>query len=306
MTGAALALDDVHRSYGDRVALRGVSLSVDPGEICALLGPNGAGKSTLVGLAAGLAAPDRGTVRVLGEDPHRTPRRPGIAPQEIGVYPTLTVEQNLRGFGELAGLRPRAARARARELAGPLLLDDLLDRRAGELSGGQQRRLHTAIALVARPPVVLLDEPTAGADVQTRHALLDVVEAVAADGAAVLYATHYLPEVERLDASVVVLGGGRVLAAGTVRALIAAHARPEVELRFSGPAPSHPGGVVVGDRLHIPADDPALALPGVLDALGPATERLAAVELRRPSLETAYLALTGGDAAAPVPQAALA
>ncbi|MBJ7518136.1 MAG: ABC transporter ATP-binding protein [Solirubrobacteraceae bacterium] len=292
MSAPALALDDVHRSYGDRVALRGVTLAVAHGEVCALLGPNGAGKSTLVGLAAGLASPDRGTVRVVGDDPRTPPRQVGVAPQEIGIYPTLTVAQNLRGFGELAGLRPRAARARALELAALLLLDDLLDRRAGELSGGQQRRLHTAIALVARPPVVLLDEPTAGADVQTRHAILEVVRTVAADGAAVLYATHYLPEVEQLDARVVLLAGGAVLAAGTVRELVAAHARSAIELRFSD-----------GEIRHIGVDDPAPELPAVLAALGDATERLAAVELRRPSLETAYLALTGDGSATVAPEA---
>ena len=296
MSAAALALENVHRSYGDRVALRGVTLAVAPGEVCALLGPNGAGKSTLVGLAAGLAVPDRGTVRVVGDDPRAggrgVPRRVGIAPQEIGIYPTLTVAQNLRGFGELSGLRPRAARARARELAALLLLDDLLDRRAGELSGGQQRRLHTAIALVARPPVVLLDEPTAGADVQTRHAILEVVRTVAADGAGVLYATHYLPEVEQLDARVVLLADGAVLAAGTVRELVAAHARSAIELRFAD-----------GEIRQIAVDDPGPELPAVLAGLGDATERLAAVELRRPSLETAYLALTGDGSATVAPEA---
>ncbi|MBJ7329837.1 MAG: ABC transporter ATP-binding protein [Solirubrobacteraceae bacterium] len=287
MTTPALRLDDVHRSYGERVALSGVSLTLEPGDVCALLGPNGAGKSTLVGLAAGLAAPDRGTVRVLGDDPRRggaeVRRRVGLAPQDIGIYPTLTVRDNLRGFGELAGLSAREARARAAELAGMLLLDDLLDRPAGQLSGGQQRRVHTAIALVARPAVVLLDEPTAGADVQTRQAILEVVRGIATEGAAVLYATHYLPEVEDLDAGVALLMAGEVLATGSVARLIAAHAQPAIELRFAG-----------GDVRYLPAAAPGPELPAVLDALAEEeTARLVAVELVQPSLETAYLALTG-------------
>jgi ABC-2 type transport system ATP-binding protein len=220
---SALALDGVVKRHGDVLALDGVSLVLQPGQVLALLGPNGAGKSTLVSLAAGLAAPDAGTVRVGGDDPWSggaTVRRcVGVAPQEIGVYPTLTVEQNLRAFGELCGLAPRAARARAGELVDAFALSELRRRLAAQLSGGEQRRLHAAIALVARPPLVLLDEPTAGADAATRERLLATVRALADDdGVAVLYTTHYLPEVERLRADVVRLERGRVATPGPAAA----------------------------------------------------------------------------------------
>ncbi len=210
---SALALEDVVKRHGEVLALDGVSLTVARGQVLALLGPNGAGKSTLVSLACGLAAPDAGTVRVDGADPRAAAvrRRVGVAPQEIGVYPTLTVDQNLRAFGELCGLPPRAARVRASELVETFALAELVRRPAGQLSGGEQRRLHAAIALVARPPLVLLDEPTAGADAATRERLLAAVRALADDdGVAVLYTTHYLPEVERLRADVVHLDRGRV------------------------------------------------------------------------------------------------
>ena len=178
------------------MALDGVDFEVPAGSVVALLGPNGAGKSTLVSIAAGLLKPDAGVVSVRG--------RPGLAPQEIGIYPSLTVRENLWAFGELYGVSKR----RAERLLEPFVLTELADRPAGRLSGGEQRRLHTAIAVVHRPRVVLLDEPTAGADTQTRSAILRAVLDLASDGAAVVYTTHYLPEVEELDAGVALLEAG--------------------------------------------------------------------------------------------------
>ena len=161
-----MKLTGIVKRYGSRVALDGVDLAVEPGTVLALLGPNGAGKSTLVSIAAGLLKPDAGTVEVRG--------KPGLAPQEIGLYPGLTVRENLRAFAELYGVSHR----RAERLLEPFVLTDLADRPAGRLSGGEQRRLHTALALVHRPRVALLDEPTAGADTQTRAAILDAVRGV--------------------------------------------------------------------------------------------------------------------------------
>jgi ABC-2 type transport system ATP-binding protein len=230
-TAFALELRDVVKRYrgGDRPALDGVDLDLPVASVLALLGPNGAGKSTLVSLAAGLLAPDAGTVRVLGEDPGAgaVRRQVGLAPQEIGVYPQLTVTANLRCFAELYGLRPRAARARAAELLEPFALGELAGRPAGRLSGGEQRRLHAAIALVNRPRLVIFDEPTAGADPSTREHILQAVRDLAREGTAVVYTTHYLPEVERLDADVALLERGHVIARGSVDELVARHAPPE-------------------------------------------------------------------------------
>jgi ABC-2 type transport system ATP-binding protein len=230
-TAFALELRDVVKRYrgGDRPALDGVDLDLPVASVLALLGPNGAGKSTLVSLAAGLLAPDAGMVRVLGEDPGAgaVRRQVGVAPQEIGVYPQLTVTANLRCFAELYGLRPRAARARAAELLEPFALGELAGRPAGRLSGGEQRRLHAAIALVNRPRLVIFDEPTAGADPSTREHILQAVRDLAREGTAVVYTTHYLPEVERLDADVALLERGRVIARGSVDKLVARHAPSE-------------------------------------------------------------------------------
>jgi ABC-2 type transport system ATP-binding protein len=201
------------KTFGRMVALDGVNLEIQRGEICALLGQNGAGKTTLTSIVAGLRRPDSGNVLVGGIDvvakPKEASRLIGLVPQEVGVYPTLTVREGMRFFGELADLRGRTLSARIEEVAEALDLTDLLGRTAGRLSGGEKRRVHTAMALVHRPALLLLDEPTAGVDVQTRIRLLNAVRALATDfDTAVCYTTHYLAEVETLRASVAILDDG--------------------------------------------------------------------------------------------------
>jgi ABC-type multidrug transport system ATPase subunit len=236
-----LAVGGLRKSYGDVVALDGVDLDAGPGQIVGLLGANGAGKTTLVSIVAGLRRADGGTVRV-GEidaltDPYRARELLGIAPQETGVYPTMTARENLAYFGRLAGLRGTLLDQRVDEAAEALDLHALLDREAQTLSGGEQRRVHTAMAIVKRPPLVLLDEPTVGADVSTRAQLLLSVRTLAAEGTAVVYSTHYLPEIEILDADVTILDHGRVVGRGKASALMEEHRADtfdEVFLRVTG------------------------------------------------------------------------
>jgi ABC-2 type transport system ATP-binding protein len=222
-----LAVEGLRKAYDDVVALDGVDLEAAPGQIVGLLGANGAGKTTLVSIVAGLRKADAGRVRVGDVDalaqPHRARELLGIAPQETGVYPTATARENLAYFGRLAGLRGKLLDQRVDEAAEALELHDLLDREAQTLSGGEQRRVHTAMAIVKRPPLVLLDEPTVGADVSTRAQLLVSVRTLAAEGAAVVYSTHYLPEIEILDADVTILDRGRVIARGKASALVDEH-----------------------------------------------------------------------------------
>jgi ABC-2 type transport system ATP-binding protein len=299
--GAVLEAVDVVKHYGARPALAGVSLEVRAGEVVGLLGPNGAGKSTLVSIVAGLCAPDRGRVHVAGIDvvtePSVARAEIGLAPQETGVYEPLTVRENLAFFADLAGLRRRARAARIEELADALQLDALLDRTAFELSGGERRRLHTAIAFVHRPSLLLLDEPTVGADVRTRAALLGVVRAAADEGSAIVYSTHYLPEVEMLDATVALLVDGRVIASGALPALVNAHGRAAVELRFDGAPPESAfngfAATISGDVVRIEAADPPTAVPQIINCLGSHASRLRGVELLRPSLDSVFVALTG-------------
>lgn len=292
-----LEVRNVHKRYGSVVALRGVDLSVSAGEIVGLVGPNGAGKTSLVSIVAGLRGPDEGTVHIDGHDvarhPHRSRQRLGFAPQELGIYPTITVRDNLLVFGEIAGLRRKALDERVEEVASALGLSDLLTRPGQALSGGQKRRLHTAMAMIHRPSLLLLDEPTAGSDIDTREELLDLVRRMADEGAAVCYSTHYLPEVEALKASVAVIDRGAVVARGPLADLLAAHARSAVELVFDGTPPPLEGGDIDGNRLRIVAPDPAAAAARALAGLGDHAARLQSVEVVRPTLESVYLSVTG-------------
>jgi ABC-2 type transport system ATP-binding protein len=293
-----LHIEGLRKAYGDVVALHGVDLDVARGEVVALLGPNGAGKTTIVSIVAGLRRADAGVVEVDGLNALRRSaevrRRIGLAPQDLGMYPVVSVRNNLLLFGRLAGLGNTELRSRIDEVAEALDITGLLDRQGGTLSGGQKRRVHTAIALLHRPPLLLLDEATTGADVETRGRILELVRRLAAEGSAVLYSTHYLDEVEDLGATVVLLDGGRVIARDGVDELIAAHAAPVVELTFEGEVPTLAleGSLTIeGSRMRLATSDPAATLATVVPQL-PAGS-LQSVEILRPDLEAVYLTLTG-------------
>jgi ABC-2 type transport system ATP-binding protein len=293
-----LHIAGLRKAYGGIEALRGVDLEVAAGQIVALLGPNGAGKTTLVSIVAGLRRADAGRVEVDGLDAlsrsAQVRERIGLAPQDTGIYPVVSVRRNLWLFGELAGLGRAELNRRIDEVAGALDIADLLDRQAGKLSGGQKRRVHTAIALLHRPRLLLLDEATTGADVETRGHILELVRRLAAEGSAVLYSTHYLAEVEALGSDVAILDRGQVIARGPVADLIGAHAQAVVELSFDGAVPAVPlpdGATVEGNRLRLPTPDPAATLVQTVPLVPP--DALSSVEIIRPNLEAVYLALTG-------------
>lgn len=303
-----LGVEGVYKRYGDVVALDGVTLAIGEGEICALLGPNGAGKTTLVSIICGLRHPDAGTVTVDGIDALRNSQearcRIGFAPQELAIYPIVSVRQNLAFAGELADLRRGELERRIDEVAGSLELTEFLDRPARDLSGGEKRRVHTGMAMIGRPKLLLLDEPTTGVDVATRVRLLEAVRRLAEqDGTAVCYSTHYLPEVEALGASVTIIDHGQVVARGGVAELIAAHARTVIELRFEGAAPAvaHRAAMINGDVVRVETDRPAEDAAEILSNLDGAAPRLRGLEIITPSLESVFLTLTGRryDADAP-------
>ncbi|HEY7440242.1 MAG TPA: ABC transporter ATP-binding protein [Acidimicrobiia bacterium] len=298
----ALRIEGVHKAYGSRVALAGIDLVVERGEILGLLGPNGAGKTSLVSIVAGVRRADRGTVEVMGVDTVRAAERArrsvGYAPQETGVYHPLTVRQNLRFFARLAGFRRRALRDEIDRLGGALGLTTLMDRRALQLSGGERRRLHTAIALIGRPPLVLLDEPTVGADVTTRSELLAYVRTLADDGAAVVYSSHYLQEIETLGASVAIIDRGSIRALGSLESLLTDHASSAVAFTFDHVPPElrHlPGVTIDGATARIATDSPAHTAARILAELGPSElAELRGLEVIEPSLEGVFLSVTAG------------
>jgi ABC-2 type transport system ATP-binding protein len=214
-----LIAEGLRKRYGTRLALAGFGLRVEPGEIAGLIGPNGAGKTTFVEVVTGLVRPDAGQVLVGGWNALRSGRAArrliGVAPQELALYQTVTVRENLQLFGGLAGLRGRGLDAAIARVLDELALGPVAGQRTGALSGGQRRRVQAATAMVGSPPLLLLDEPTAGADPETRSALLAAVRARAAAGTAVLYTTHYLPELAELGATLALVRAGAVIARGT-------------------------------------------------------------------------------------------
>jgi len=272
---------ELTKRYGSVNALDGFSLSVAAGEIVGLVGHNGAGKTTFVEIVSGLIRQDSGYITIGGKSPATARGNIGVTPQHLGLYPSITVREHLELFGRIAGLRRAALTSAIEELAVALRLTEIMDRRTGVLSGGQQRRTQTATALVHRPSLLLLDEPTAGADLETRQAMLDVVKQRAANGTAVVYTTHYLPELTELDASIAVIRGGRIIARGSYEEL-AAGLPGEVHLVFDDE-----------QDLRVSTTEPTATL---IELLSKTDRNVSSVELHNPSLDDLYRSLAVSNA----------
>ncbi|MFI6984692.1 ABC transporter ATP-binding protein [Embleya sp. NPDC050154] len=291
-----LSVLGLRKRYGEVVALNGFELDVEAGEIVGLVGHNGAGKTTFARAVAALIRVDAGEVRIDGRPVtprRRMPHELGIAPQELALFPT-TALQNLRYAGRLYGLGRRLLAERIEEIAEALGLTEILPRPVEDLSGGQQRRLHAAAAMLHRPRVLLLDEPTVGADPVTRELLLRAVRSMADQGAAVVYTTHYLPELEVLDATLAVADHGRVIARGARADLLAA-LPGRVTLTFAdGGGLCFPHGLrdddtrADGDDVVITAIDPAAAAARLLAANPEHAARLRSIALDAPTLDDLY------------------
>jgi len=291
----------LHKRFRDVPALEGFDLAVAAGEIVGLVGHNGAGKTTFARSVAGLVRPDRGTIRVAGRDVAREPRearaRLGLAPQELALYPTATARENLLLFAGLHGLRRKESKRRVDEVAEALVLVDVLDRKIRELSGGQQRRVQAASAIVHRPPVLLLDEPTVGADPTTRDALLSTLRSLAGDGAAIVYTTHYLSELDALEATLAVADHGRIIARGE-RAKLLSGVPGHAILEFDRSAASLDPPVMTsaeiftrGAEMTIRAIDPAAIVAALLAAYPEAASQLRAIQVHAPTLDDLYRGL---------------
>src|SRR5690606_14900422 len=222
---ATLACEGLCKRYGDVVAAEDVGFAIAPGQAYGLLGPNGAGKTTTISMLVGLLRPDAGTVTVGGVDlatqPRKAKARIGYVPQEIALYPELTGRENLRFFGRLFGLPRRALATRVEEVLDLVGLTDRADGRLDTYSGGMRRRINIGAALLHRPEVLILDEPTVGVDPQSRKAILDGLAQLVRDGMSVLYTSHYMEEVERLCDRVAIIDHGRIIAEGSREELIA-------------------------------------------------------------------------------------
>jgi ABC-2 type transport system ATP-binding protein len=254
MAGPALAVDGVDKRYAQVRALEGVDLTVEEGEIFALLGPNGAGKTTLIHCVAGLARITAGQIRVFGHDvvsDYRTTRRlVGLVPQEIYFDPFFTPFESLMIQMGLMGVRPDAARAEA--LLSTFALADKRDAYTRSLSGGMKRRLLIAEALVHRPKLLFLDEPTAGVDVELRRELWNEVRRLRDEGTTIILTTHFLEEAEQLADRVGIIHRGRILLVEERERLLGRYGRSHLRVALARPADSLPAGLPDGSVLETP------------------------------------------------------
>lgn len=298
------------KKYGDFTAVADVSLEVPTGTVLGVLGPNGAGKTTTVRMLTTLVRTDGGSAQVAGfdvvRDAEQVRRQIGVSGQYAAVDEYLTGFENLDMIGRLYHLGAKASKARARELLAQFRLEEAANKPAKTYSGGMRRRLDLAGALVARPPVIFLDEPTTGLDPRSRGEMWEVIEGLVAQGTSLLLTTQYLEEADRLADSIVVVDRGRVIARGTSDELKAqvGGERLEVHLRDKTDATTardimarHGMGEVAapegGRELVVPVSHGTQALLGVVREFSEHNIDVADIGVRRPTLDDAFLTLTG-------------
>ena len=306
--GAAVSVRGLVKSYGAVRALVGVDLEASPGSVLGLLGPNGAGKTTVIRILTTLLKPDAGTARVAGldvvRDAARLRERIGLAGQYAAVDENLTGLENLTMVGRLYGEPRAAARRRGHELLERFELLDAAGRPTKTYSGGMRRRLDLAAALVAKPPVLFLDEPTTGLDPRSRLQLWETIEGLVADGTTVLLTTQNLDEADRLATEIAVIDHGRVIAGGTPDELKDRVGGERLEIRLDEAAQAQ-GAVralasiadgsptVEGDLVTAGVRRRGGAIVEAVRRLDEAGVGVEDIALRRPTLDDVFLALTG-------------
>jgi len=307
--GPAIVVEGLRKQFDEVVALDGIDLEVEPGTVLGLLGPNGAGKTTCVHILTTILRPDGGRAAVLGIDVARAPEqvreRIGLAGQYAAVDENLTGRENLRLIARLTHQPKEVVGARADELLERFRLSDAADRTARTYSGGMRRRLDLAAALVHRPPVLFLDEPTTGLDPSGRNDLWGVIEELSGQGTTVLLTTQYLEEADRLADQIVVIDHGRVIARGTATELKAGLGATIVEIAIADDRAAQRAGHVLemvgptnlnGHTVEVKVEGggrDVLEVVRVLDREGIFPDTLL---VREPTLDDVFLSLTGHKA----------
>lgn len=304
MPSLMLEVADVRKHYGSLEALRGVNFVVEEGELFGLLGPNGAGKTTLISILSGLLTPSAGRAAVAGRPIREARAEIGLVPQDLAIYGELTARENLEFFGQLYGLRGTDLRRRAEEVLDAIGLTDRADQRAATFSGGMKRRLNLGAALVHRPRLLLLDEPTTGVDPQSRNRIFEEVRRLNADGVTIVYTSHYMEEVQSLCRRVGILDGGNLIACDTLNKLL--RLLPG-QIRFRVPQvtegliqrlndlPQVTWQRIDSERFEVSAHDVPHALMRLAFVLSELGMEPTEIEANEPNLERVFLHLTGRE-----------
>ena len=304
----AIEIQSLKKSFGDIHAVRGVWLDVTEGEILSLLGPNGAGKSTVISMLSGLLASDEGEASIMGHSVTRDPKAAksslGVVPQELAIYPDLSARENLVFWGKMYGLRGAVLKQRVDEVLEIIGLADRQKDHVGKFSGGMKRRVNIGVALLHKPDVVIMDEPTVGIDPQSRRHILDNVKELNAQGMTVLYTTHYMEEAAELSDRIAIMDHGEIIALGThdeLIKLVGEQTRLDLTLNVEVDGLLSQWRNVDGvsqidaDDGHVIAlvDDSNRVLPRFFDIAASKGMRITAVDIQEPNLETVFLHLTG-------------
>lgn len=290
-----ITASNLHKHFGKIRAVDDVSFEIARGETFGLLGPNGAGKSTTINMLSGALPPDQGQVSINGADDPTRPsvrRQLGLAPQALAIYDELTGEENVRFFGGMYSLSGRTLKERVQWALEFVGLTERRHGRAKTYSGGMQRRLNLACALVHDPPVLLLDEPTVGVDPQSRNVIFEKIEQLHREGRTILYTTHYMEEAERLCDRVAIIDKGKILALDAVDTLINRHGGGSFvagELTAPPENPSRLPGHLEGLNLRVESNDPLKTI----SELAADGYRFRTLKIERSDLETVFLNLTG-------------
>jgi len=304
----AIEVLDLHRSFGETKAVQGVSFEVRQGEIFSLLGPNGAGKTTTISMLSCLLRPDQGDARVMGhsirEDQMGVKSALGVVPQEIALYEDLTARENLTFWGKMYGLRGGALTARVEEVLDVIGLRERAKERVGKYSGGMKRRVNIGVALLHKPKVIYMDEPTVGIDPQSRRNILDSVVALKNQGMTVLYTTHYMEEAQELSDHIGIMDHGKLIASGTNNELVKlVGEQTRIDLTLNIPAENilttwqNVEGVTrvsaENGLVSVLVKDSNDVLPRLFESATSRSARITSVDIREPNLEAVFLHLTG-------------
>ena len=303
MTSAAIHIAGLHKSYEDTVALNGVNLTIEDGQFYGLLGPNGAGKTTTIHILTGLVIKDSGVTEIYNKDTVKdfrfTRSQLGIAHQELPVDWFFPIEKLLYFHAGYYGITKQKAKPRVEELLERLGLMDKRTSRLRQLSGGMKRRYQLAKALVHDPKIIILDEPTAGVDVELRHELWDYLRKLHQNGKTILLTTHYIEEAELLCEKVGIIDKGKIIKEGSPKALTTELGKAGINVHLTGwkdelnDALSEFSFTLEDGRLHFTVRDPEEAMARIIQILSSHGCHIQSVATEKSSLEDVFLNLTG-------------